>query len=244
MSTSISSTGGAVRDLFGAWRALPEAIKADGCAKTLDRGLELRTAPHRPTARRDRGTPIAPAINQVELHPWLPQLEVRDFTSRPWDPSTEAWSPLARGLDRRSRSRLPLRRSTAAVTRAVVIAGTFQLGERGDRNPVTASRIVRKFSTCSTSSCGCGGPRGRDRRTRIRRADQDGAGRTLVSRYGRGVITGEGPIAGGSPASTLPYSCHRDYSKPPGKSYSTTGCHQRSCTAALNSGRRVRSLRR
>jgi 2,5-diketo-D-gluconate reductase A len=41
-------------------------------------------------------TGVAPVVNQVELHPWLPQAELREF-----DESrgirTEAWSPLARG---------------------------------------------------------------------------------------------------------------------------------------------------
>lgn len=41
-------------------------------------------------------TGVIPVVNQVELHPWLPQAEVREF-----DESrgirTEAWSPLARG---------------------------------------------------------------------------------------------------------------------------------------------------
>lgn len=41
-------------------------------------------------------TGVAPVVNQVELHPWLPQTELREF-----DESrgirTEAWSPLARG---------------------------------------------------------------------------------------------------------------------------------------------------
>lgn len=41
-------------------------------------------------------TGVAPVVNQVELHPWLPQAGLREF-----DESrgirTEAWSPLARG---------------------------------------------------------------------------------------------------------------------------------------------------
>lgn len=41
-------------------------------------------------------TGVTPVVNQVELHPWLPQAEVRAFdTAR--GIRTEAWSPLARG---------------------------------------------------------------------------------------------------------------------------------------------------
>lgn len=41
-------------------------------------------------------TGVAPVVNQVELHPWLPQTALREFhASR--GIRTEAWSPLARG---------------------------------------------------------------------------------------------------------------------------------------------------
>lgn len=39
---------------------------------------------------------VAPAINQVEMHPWLTQERVRDF-DRAHGIVTQAWSPLARG---------------------------------------------------------------------------------------------------------------------------------------------------
>ncbi|RXZ48368.1 aldo/keto reductase [Agromyces binzhouensis] len=41
-------------------------------------------------------TGVAPVVNQVELHPWLPQRELRAFHER-IGIRTEAWSPLARG---------------------------------------------------------------------------------------------------------------------------------------------------
>lgn len=39
---------------------------------------------------------VVPAVNQVELHPWLQQAELRDFHNR-HGIRTEAWSPLGRG---------------------------------------------------------------------------------------------------------------------------------------------------
>ncbi|PSS45142.1 oxidoreductase [Arthrobacter woluwensis] len=39
---------------------------------------------------------VVPAVNQVELHPWLQQRELRAFHAR-HGITTEAWSPLARG---------------------------------------------------------------------------------------------------------------------------------------------------
>ena len=41
-------------------------------------------------------TGVAPVVNQVELHPWLPQRELRAFDDARGI-RTEAWSPLARG---------------------------------------------------------------------------------------------------------------------------------------------------
>jgi 2,5-diketo-D-gluconate reductase A len=41
-------------------------------------------------------TGVTPVVNQVELHPWLPQRELREFDEGRGI-RTEAWSPLARG---------------------------------------------------------------------------------------------------------------------------------------------------
>jgi 2,5-diketo-D-gluconate reductase A len=41
-------------------------------------------------------TGVTPVVNQVELHPWLPQRELRQFDEGRGI-RTEAWSPLARG---------------------------------------------------------------------------------------------------------------------------------------------------
>jgi 2,5-diketo-D-gluconate reductase A len=42
------------------------------------------------------GATIVPAVNQIELHPYLTQNELRDF-DRAHGIATEAWSPIARG---------------------------------------------------------------------------------------------------------------------------------------------------
>jgi 2,5-diketo-D-gluconate reductase A len=41
-------------------------------------------------------TGVWPVVNQVELHPWLPQTALREFDDE-HEVRTEAWSPLARG---------------------------------------------------------------------------------------------------------------------------------------------------
>ena len=68
-------------------------------------------------------TGVAPVVNQVELHPWLPQRELReDDAAR--GIRVEAWSPLARGrvLDDPTLASSP--RSTAAAPRRSCCAGT------------------------------------------------------------------------------------------------------------------------
>jgi 2,5-diketo-D-gluconate reductase A len=86
------------RDLYvDTWRAL-ERIYADGRARAI--GVSNFTVAHLDRISGE-GT-VVPAVNQVELHPGLPQDELRAAHAR-HGIVTEAWSPLGRGqglLDR------------------------------------------------------------------------------------------------------------------------------------------------
>lgn len=73
------------------WRAL-ERIRAEGRARSI--GVANFHTHH--LDRLARETEVVPAVNQVELHPWLPQDEVRRYDAE-HGIVTEAWSPLARG---------------------------------------------------------------------------------------------------------------------------------------------------
>jgi diketogulonate reductase-like aldo/keto reductase len=73
------------------WRAF-EKLQADGRVRAI--GVSNFHPEH--LRRLIDETGVVPAINQVELHPLLPQREVRDFDSERGI-VTEAWSPLARG---------------------------------------------------------------------------------------------------------------------------------------------------
>ncbi|MDT7726767.1 MAG: 2,5-diketo-D-gluconate reductase [Actinomycetota bacterium] len=80
------------KDLYvETWRAL-ETLLADGRTRAI--GVSNFDEPQ---LRRllDEGD-VAPAVNQIELHPWLQRPELRDFHRRN-EIATEAWSPLARG---------------------------------------------------------------------------------------------------------------------------------------------------
>ncbi len=73
------------------WRAL-ERLQADGRVRSI--GVS-NFHPHH-LERLFAETDVVPAVNQIELHPWLPQKAAREFHAA-HGIRTEAWSPLARG---------------------------------------------------------------------------------------------------------------------------------------------------
>lgn len=129
------------KDLFvETWRAL-EAIKADGRALSI--GVSNFAPHHIDRLLAETGT--VPAVNQIELHPWLPQVSMRAYNSQ-HRILTEASSPLARG-------RLigdPVLASIAAKHECspaqVVIRWHLQLGNIVIPKSATNSRIVENFA--------------------------------------------------------------------------------------------------
>jgi 2,5-diketo-D-gluconate reductase A len=73
------------------WRALVR-LRDEGRVASI--GVSNFHAHH--LERLIDATGVAPVVNQVELHPWLPQRELRAVHER-LGIRTEAWSPLARG---------------------------------------------------------------------------------------------------------------------------------------------------
>jgi diketogulonate reductase-like aldo/keto reductase len=73
------------------WRAF-EKLRADGLARQI--GVSNFQVPH--LERLMDVTDTVPAINQIEMHPWLQQRELRAFHAEHGIVS-EAWSPIARG---------------------------------------------------------------------------------------------------------------------------------------------------
>ena len=73
------------------WHAF-EKLYADGRVRAI--GVSNFHIPH--LQRLFDEASVVPAVNQVELHPQLPQDELREFHAR-HGIVTEAWSPLARG---------------------------------------------------------------------------------------------------------------------------------------------------
>ncbi len=73
------------------WKAF-EKLHSEGRAKAI--GVSNFQIPH--VRRLFEETDIVPAVNQVELHPNLPQSDLRAFHSE-HGIATEAWSPLGQG---------------------------------------------------------------------------------------------------------------------------------------------------
>ncbi|MDQ3484840.1 MAG: aldo/keto reductase [Actinomycetota bacterium] len=73
------------------WRAF-EKLHADGRVRSI--GVSNFQPAH--LQRLLDETEVVPAVNQVELHPWLQQREVRAFDTE-HGIVTEAWSPISRG---------------------------------------------------------------------------------------------------------------------------------------------------
>ncbi|QIZ97542.1 aldo/keto reductase [Leifsonia sp. PS1209] len=125
------------------WRAL-ETIRDEGRARSI--GVANFHIHH--LERLARETDTVPAVNQVELHPWLPQAEVRAYGAE-HGIVTEAWSPLARG---RILGNEPLARIAAkhGVTPAqVVIRWQLQLGNVVIPKSVTPDRIRQNLDVFS-----------------------------------------------------------------------------------------------
>ncbi|MBM3690071.1 MAG: aldo/keto reductase [Actinobacteria bacterium] len=80
------------RDLYlDSWRALIR-LREEGRARSI--GVSNFHESH--LRRIIDETGVIPAINQIELHPWLPQSHLRDVDAR-LGIKTEAWSPLGSG---------------------------------------------------------------------------------------------------------------------------------------------------
>ena len=125
------------RDLYvDTWRAL-ERIYGDGRARAI--GVSNFHVPHLERVLTE-GT-VVPAINQVELHPGLPQDDLRAFNER-HAITTEAWSPLGRGAGLLDRDSVRAIASSHGKSPAqVVLRWHIQLGIVAIPKSVRAERI-------------------------------------------------------------------------------------------------------
>jgi len=118
-----------------AYRAL-ETLHADGRARSI--GVSNFHTHH--LDRLLAETAVVPVINQVELHPWLPQADVREYDAA-HGILTEAWSPLARGraIGNETLDRIGAKYGKSAAQ--VVIRWHLELGNVVIPKSVTPQRI-------------------------------------------------------------------------------------------------------
>ena len=129
------------RDLYvDTWRAL-EKLYADGRVRAI--GVSNFQPAH--LERLLDAADVAPAVNQVELHPYLQQQELREFDAK-HGIATEAWSPLAKGgglLGDPVIADLAVKHGRTPAQ--IVLRWHLQLGNVVIPKSVTPSRIEENF---------------------------------------------------------------------------------------------------
>jgi diketogulonate reductase-like aldo/keto reductase len=122
------------------WKAF-EKLYADGRVRAI--GVSNFQPAH--LERLLDAAEIAPALNQVELHPYLQQHEVREFDAK-HGIATEAWSPLAKGgslLGDPIVAELAVKHSRTPAQ--IVLRWHLELGNVVIPKSVTPSRIQENF---------------------------------------------------------------------------------------------------
>jgi 2,5-diketo-D-gluconate reductase A len=122
------------------WRAF-EKLQADGRVRAI--GVSNFHQEHLQRLL-DEGS-VVPAINQIELHPLLPQTELRAFNAE-HGIITEAWSPLARGGSVLTDPVVTAIAERVGKTAAqVILRWHIELGNVVIPKSVTPARIVENF---------------------------------------------------------------------------------------------------
>ena len=128
-----------IGDYVQTWRAL-EKIYADGRARAI--GVSNFQAHH--LRRLHEETTIIPAVNQIEVHPYLTQEELRAFDAE-HEIATEAWSPIAQGGVLNDPVITEIARSQGKSPAQVVLRWHIQLDNIVFPKSTTASRVKENF---------------------------------------------------------------------------------------------------
>ncbi|MFF2060703.1 aldo/keto reductase [Streptomyces sp. NPDC058200] len=117
------------------WRAM-EKLLADGRARSI--GVSNFQPAHLQRVLDETG--VAPAVNQIELHPALQQAELRDFHAQ-HGIASEAWSPLAQGAVLEEEAITEIAGRHEKTPAQVVLRWHLQLGNVVIPKSVTPARI-------------------------------------------------------------------------------------------------------
>ncbi|MEV8374024.1 aldo/keto reductase [Kribbella sp. NPDC056861] len=123
------------------WRAL-EKLYADGVVRAI--GVSNFQPAH--LEQLATGSSVVPAVNQVELHPYLQQHAVRAYGNE-HGIATEAWSPLAKGGSLLSESAVTTLATKYDRSPAqIVLRWHLQLGNVVIPKSVTPARVRENFA--------------------------------------------------------------------------------------------------
>ncbi|WP_030999115.1 aldo/keto reductase [Streptomyces sp. NRRL F-5630] len=129
-----------VGDFVETWKALEEVYRS-GRAKAI--GVS-NFQPHH-LRRLLEETEVVPAVNQIEVHPYLTQEEVRAFGAE-HDIATEAWSPIAQGLVLKDPVITSIANRLGKTPAQVTLRWHIQRGDIVFPKSVTRSRVEENFA--------------------------------------------------------------------------------------------------
>jgi 2,5-diketo-D-gluconate reductase A len=127
-------------DFVSTWQTLEE-FKADGRARSI--GVSNFQVAN--LQRLARETDTTPAVNQVELHPYFGNDEVRAY-AREHRIVTEAWAPLARGAVANDPDVQRVARAVGRSAAQVVLRWHIQRGDVVFPKSVTPQRITENYA--------------------------------------------------------------------------------------------------
>jgi 2,5-diketo-D-gluconate reductase A len=122
-------------DFVSTWKTLEEFYR-EGRARSI--GVS-NFQPHH-IRRLHEETEIPPAVNQIEVHPYLTQTEVRSFCAE-HQIAIEAWSPIAQGLVLGDPEIAPIAERTGKTPAQVVLRWHIERGDIVFPKSVTPARI-------------------------------------------------------------------------------------------------------
>jgi 2,5-diketo-D-gluconate reductase A len=127
-------------DYVETWKALEEIYRS-GRAKAI--GVSNFNAHH---LRKLHGeTDVVPAVNQIEVHPYLAQDELRAFNAQ-HQIATEAWSPIAQGKVLDDPAILRVAERYGKTASQVTLRWHVQRGDIVFPKSVTRSRVEENFA--------------------------------------------------------------------------------------------------
>ena len=126
-------------DFVSTWKALEEFYR-DGRARSI--GVS-NFQPHH-LRRLHENTEIPPAVNQIEVHPFLTQDEVRGFCAE-HGIAVEAWSPIGQGLELDDPTIVSIAQRAGKTPAQVILRWHIQRGDIIFPKSVTPSRVKENF---------------------------------------------------------------------------------------------------